>query len=1852
MTNLIERLSNAFTSALAELDVERYAAKRRADTNTMSLFDDEGNSAIGKKEWKEEDHPRAEKGSEHTPGGRFVKKEEATGNSSESPNSSDGHAPDDKHHVAIYNGKRVVMDYVGPGEQFQFAAQRIADNGAEGVVVAPDGNRWEVTQGSRKAKLISKADHGTIEQKYPVKEKGNSPEKVDSSQPPKFEPQFLGKPAGDDAESLLEKRKALNARFGELADEVQPMNERAYQIEQAIKEARQKKVGANYEQWKKANREMLGLERQLKNLDVKRKPLQAEADRVRLEADQAHQAYLKATKGDKPEAAAKEFNADEIVKAARASGKNVWQQSKEMGFGGIAELSSEQRKAIGDSMINNPSEQSPKPPSEARAAAMAKFEERNKPAPSPGLIMPETTVDNSQAKAGDQLGLFGEATKAKVADKPFVPTLLGKGEQSKGWQGSMFETMGHPDQMNLFSDGSEPEGMVHKPKEEAKSYEDFKKEYSDAFNQSMKYKPSEIGSREFTQKMADLADKHPEHLERLEAEQDAQAGFKPTLLDQKKSSDVTPKDEGPKDGDRDENGLVFRGGRWHREDEAKPAERPATYGDMFSSPDGRVGYLGASGGMGSERVKLKHQDGSEAWHNRKDLKPVAKIKKQWELETPEGEKASESLKDVASQTKKLKDDNAELLMKKQLRDRFEMGLKSGEMTQEQFDKAKANGTIASDTEYAKAAEVGDKIEAVKSSLFTGNESSRQFPGKLQEDKSKLEHDAIIKELDEIGAKGAARRQKNIDHQIAGLRPSDVDWLDEAEAKRHHELQGKLRNNEHFKDQNDPAKAKERVKAKRAARLAEQSQTDKFASQFDNPFVERYRAISQQVLREYAQGHRAPTEAQKEAGNYKKAHIVLHGLNIAIETPKGVSRRPEWPPMAAHYGDLKRTLGKDGDPVDVFVGPHLKSEIVFVVDQPTLAGRFDEHKVLLGFNTQKQATDAYLKSYKPGWKLGKVTSMMIGQFKQWLEHGDTTKPINSQVSKYSEVEFDRYSDDDDLRYDMTSEDHFDAMKYSIMRSLGIEVDRYQYTQGAWVADRKQGAFDESKVNRHGKGSEKGGQFAPKGGGSAPVNRQGFARQSAQAIEGIGDFFASQAKPPQQAVAPKPAAQAPAIAKPAPVVKQPTPAISKPAPVAAKPSRPQLVFGPRVEPGHHLHASNLPRDIHASYRTVLQNMHEALGNDWRHAKTDAEYKDAFSKVDKNRLQGVLQQMNALDKSARAKGVPLSDFVNAENGIPPQLAMRLSGGSRFFDRNKIAHKMNQAPKGFKPAVTQEQSAAAEADERLKKLSPDQWQKKRDGYDYQDLNNETVSGPKGAYGKQASEPPKAQTQPQAESTSNPTPDASQQPKPPQSFRSLKRNFFAGNKQASMEFENQLHQALYDLGAGRPRDLQNPTKAKDREAAIASLMEQTGLSRAEVVDQAYEVNKFAKEQMKDVGDGEHRKLAITRPEVAPEPKHDIANISAIASGKLDREIKALIGSDNPGMIADFRKQVEESHRQLTEEAKQHNEVIRRLAGAKEITVTGKDGNQHKRGNANLGAAVNWAKNTTGDYATKSGWDMVVDSINREYPHMLQGHDKENAAMELLAQGVKEVPNIYDQEVMDHAMSSLPPQFFSYYDQGDSDGDSFDEMGDDPFGESQPVSEMENVPFSWIKAKIQIDRYRHQAWIERYANERQMSFNWDESAHPRHEKGAEEGKGGQFAPKDASIGSKETTGKQQGFEWAEGHKPVSGAKATGPVKEIKAVKDAADEGNLKIRGVSKEVAKCDRCGRSHLGKTIKIEVCDNDGKSTGDFYHFGSDCVGTVMEMAPDLVMRKAIEADYKKAMEEYRNEKKERDNSTSLLAG
>lgn len=160
-------------------------------------------------------------------------------------------------------------------------------------------------------------------------------------------------------------------------------------------------------------------------------------------------------------------------------------------------------------------------------------------------------------------------------------------------------------------------------------------------------------------------------------------------------------------------------------------------------------------------------------------------------------------------------------------------------------------------------------------------------------------------------------------------------------------------------------------------------------------------VGEKIAQEEAKVEQNPTEAQKEAGNYKKGHVKIDGYDVTIENPKGSVRSgvdrngQEWSvTMNNTYGYIRGTEGVDGDHIDVFLSDDPTQGDVYVIDQVNENGSFDEHKVMYGFNSVEEARDAYLANYSPGWQgLGTITEVSKEEFKKWINSSHRkTKPF--------------------------------------------------------------------------------------------------------------------------------------------------------------------------------------------------------------------------------------------------------------------------------------------------------------------------------------------------------------------------------------------------------------------------------------------------------------------------------------------------------------------------------------------------------------------------------------------------------------------------------------------------------------------------------------------------------------------------------------------------------------------------------------------------------------------------------------------------------------------------------------------
>ena len=163
----------------------------------------------------------------------------------------------------------------------------------------------------------------------------------------------------------------------------------------------------------------------------------------------------------------------------------------------------------------------------------------------------------------------------------------------------------------------------------------------------------------------------------------------------------------------------------------------------------------------------------------------------------------------------------------------------------------------------------------------------------------------------------------------------------------------------------------------------------------------------------------PSEAQKEAGNYKMGHIQRDGLDISIENPAGSVRRGKDPngkawesPIHHDYGYIRGTEGPDKDHVDVFIKPGSKEGgTVYVVNQvDPNTKKFDEPKVMMGFDSQKEASEAYLSNYEPGWQgLDTIVPMEPDEFKTWVKSDAAKKgPAKAEAKPTEEQPVDSFT----------------------------------------------------------------------------------------------------------------------------------------------------------------------------------------------------------------------------------------------------------------------------------------------------------------------------------------------------------------------------------------------------------------------------------------------------------------------------------------------------------------------------------------------------------------------------------------------------------------------------------------------------------------------------------------------------------------------------------------------------------------------------------------------------------------------------------------------------------------------------
>jgi len=130
---------------------------------------------------------------------------------------------------------------------------------------------------------------------------------------------------------------------------------------------------------------------------------------------------------------------------------------------------------------------------------------------------------------------------------------------------------------------------------------------------------------------------------------------------------------------------------------------------------------------------------------------------------------------------------------------------------------------------------------------------------------------------------------------------------------------------------------------------------------------------------------------KNTGRFVTKDVSFQGIPITVENKPGSVRKGEdengetfKTEMFYPYGEIDGTEGADGDPIDVFIGSNKDAENVFIIHSK-MDGKYDEDKVMLGFDDELYARDAFCAHYdQPAEHLGPITKMSMIDFKKAIQ----------------------------------------------------------------------------------------------------------------------------------------------------------------------------------------------------------------------------------------------------------------------------------------------------------------------------------------------------------------------------------------------------------------------------------------------------------------------------------------------------------------------------------------------------------------------------------------------------------------------------------------------------------------------------------------------------------------------------------------------------------------------------------------------------------------------------------------------------------------------------------------------------
>lgn len=148
------------------------------------------------------------------------------------------------------------------------------------------------------------------------------------------------------------------------------------------------------------------------------------------------------------------------------------------------------------------------------------------------------------------------------------------------------------------------------------------------------------------------------------------------------------------------------------------------------------------------------------------------------------------------------------------------------------------------------------------------------------------------------------------------------------------------------------------------------------------------------------------------GDWEKEKVYsFKGLNLVIEYLAG-DRRTKIKGdgvqvtglMPAAYGRILNTSDQHGEGLDFYLSSSLNvAAPIFIIDQVCIeTGGFDEHKVMLGFDTIEDAITTYLEAFSDKLgknRLGAISSFTDNAFALWLSiDGNTHQPASKFINK--------------------------------------------------------------------------------------------------------------------------------------------------------------------------------------------------------------------------------------------------------------------------------------------------------------------------------------------------------------------------------------------------------------------------------------------------------------------------------------------------------------------------------------------------------------------------------------------------------------------------------------------------------------------------------------------------------------------------------------------------------------------------------------------------------------------------------------------------------------------------------------